>query len=137
MYLPVCTLEAVLHRLFLNPYNHYNSCILVMCTLLQFQQDTSWSYACCAPGLIGLKLPPCRGLKGIVFESGSRNGFIHLFGIIKWMNFIQKWDFHLEKWDIYYEKAHIFDIWYEIGEFNSPKYWLKMPCVRLIFNEIS
>ena len=58
MYLPIWTLKAVLHMLFLNPYIQYNSCILVMCTLLQFQQDTSWSYACCAPGLIGLKLPP-------------------------------------------------------------------------------
>ena len=58
MYLPIWTLKAVLHMLFLNPYIQYNSCILVMCTLLQFQQDTSWSYACYAPGLIGLKLPP-------------------------------------------------------------------------------
>ena len=67
-------------------------------------------------------IPSTRPWLGPGFDSMSRNGFIHLFGIIKWLDFIQKWDFHLEKWDIYYEKAHIFDIWQEIEALNSPKY---------------
>ena len=63
-----------------------------------------------------------RDLRRPVFDSVSRIGTIHIYRIIKWTNFIQKWDFHLDKRDIYYEKAHIFDIWHEIGELNSPKY---------------
>ena len=64
-----------------------------------------------------------RLFKVLVFNSMSRNGFIHLFGIIKWFDFIQKWDFY----NIFITiKAHkiptFFDIWLKFGEVNSPKY---------------
>ena len=41
------------------------------------------------------------------FYSMSRIGFIHLFGIIKWLDFIQKWDFYNT---FITKKAHIFFI---------------------------
>ena len=48
----------------------------------------------------------------------SRNGFIHLFGIIKWINCIQKWDFY----KIFIrKKAHIFLYLAKIGGAKFPE----------------
>ena len=48
-----------------------------------------------------------KGFRVPVFESGSRIGTLHLYRIIKWMNFIQKWDFQLQI-KIFITKKHTF-----------------------------
>ena len=45
-----------------------------------------------------------NGLKGLVFDSMSRNGTLHIYSIIKWLNFVQKRDFHRYMGDIYNKK---------------------------------
>ena len=78
--------------------------------------------------------PAFNDFKGPVFNSTSRNGFIHLFGIIKWLDFIQKWDFY----NIFITKKHTFlYIWPKV------EYWIPQDitkkCHELswIFNGIS
>ena len=55
-----------------------------------FARNSQTSYS----KTIRINSVPNRLFKVLVFDSMSRNGFIHLFGIIKWLDFIQKWDFH-------------------------------------------
>ena len=44
--------------------------------------------------LVVRKLILTRLLRRPVFESMTRDGTLHIYRIIKWMNPIQKWDFH-------------------------------------------
>ena len=53
-----------------------------------------------------------KGLKGIVFEGGSRNVTLHIYRIIKYRNFTKKWYFRKK---FITKKSHILFISFEIG----------------------
>ena len=68
------------------------------------------------------------------FYSMSRIGFIHLFGIIKWLDFIQKWDFY----NIFITKKHtFFYIWPKVEYWIPQNITKKCHELSWIFNGIS
>ena len=88
---------------------------------LKTRNLTSKSLFCV--NLLGLFYNVCiKGLKGPVFEIMTRIGTIHIYRIIKQINFIQKRDFH-EYLEIFItKKAHILYIWPKLAELNSPQF---------------
>ena len=58
-----------------------------------------------------------RALLGPGFDSMSRIGFIHLFGIIKWLDFTHKWDFY----NIFITKKHTFFTFGQKWSIEFPK----------------